>query len=130
MTAARVERRRSRRMAAGDAAVMPSIRIRPGYAAALVDISVDGALVETERGLSPGTRVELQMEIDARRCSVGGRVLRCAVAQLHASGVRYRSAIAFEPHLPWCPRSDGYPIPPARHGDDRDERARPTHGTF
>lgn len=105
---------------------MPAIRVRPGHVAAIVDVSETGALVETERGLPPGATVELQMEIDARRCVVRGRVLRCAVAQLRAAGVKYRSAIAFEQPVPWFMHSHGYLMPARGTGEDRAARADAT----
>ncbi len=118
MTPTRIERRHAARLTAADGTAVPPVRIRPGHAASIIDISAGGALVESERGLSPGTHIELQMDIGARRWSVRGRVLRCAVAQVHAAGVRYRSAIAFEQQVPWPARPDGYPVPGVRHSDD------------
>lgn len=103
-----------------------SVRVRPGHAAAIVDVSPGGALVETDRGLPPGGIVELQMESDARRSFVRGRVLRCAVSQVHASCVKYRSAIAFDHHLPWFVHPHGYTVPGVDLRAGRDERADPT----
>jgi hypothetical protein len=120
------ERRRSTRRQAAERTRV--IRIRPGHVGLIVDLSAGGMLVETDRGLAPGASVELQMEVDARRCVVRGRVLRCAIAQLHASGVRYRSAIAFEHHAATSVHAHGYPVPAADDGDDRAERAEATHG--
>ncbi len=128
MTPARIERRHAARLTAADGAAVPPVRIRPGHAASIVDISAGGALVESERGLSPGTHVELQLIIAAQRCSVRGRVLRCAVAEVHAAGVRYRSAIAFDQQVPWPVRPDGYAVPALHRSDDRGERAHATHG--
>jgi hypothetical protein len=105
---------------------VPSIRIRPGHDAAVVNISSGGLLVETERGLPPGVSVELQMDIDTRRCIVRGRVLRCTVAQLRAYGIRYRSAIAFDRRLAEYVHPPGYSVPVAANAADRDARAEAT----
>lgn len=104
-----------------------SARVRPGHSAAIVNVSAGGALVETERGLSPGTTVELQMENDAHRLLIRGRVLRCAVSQVQASKVKYRSAIAFDRHLPWCVERQGYAVPGPVMPAAREERAGATH---
>lgn len=122
------ERRRSLRLSADDHAGIPLIRIRPGYSAAVVDISAGGALVETARGFSPGVRVEVQVDTGARRWLVRGWVLRCSIAQLHAAGVTYRSAIAFEQPLPWFAPAYGHVVPAVLAGEDRDERTRPAAG--
>ena len=127
MTTQRVERRRFRRVNAGGWRPVPSVRVRPGCSATVVNVCAGGVFVETERGLPPGSVVEMQMELDARRCLVRGRVLRCAVAQLHGTGVKYRTAIAFDQHVPWLTHAHGYPIPTARTGDERDGRADATH---
>ena len=123
------ERRQDMRFARPDHRIV-SARIRPGQTAAVVNLSARGVLVETERGLSPGTTVEIQLEGDARRSLVRGRVLRCAVFQLQASRVKYRSAIAFDRHLPWFVDPHGYALPTAEMRAGRDERADATHSVL
>jgi hypothetical protein len=93
------ERRRHRR--ANDVAEHGIVcaRVRPGHAAIVVDVSPDGALVETGHRLLPGTIVVLHLETLDRRESVRGRVLRSRVAGLRASGISYRGAIRFESPL-------------------------------
>jgi PilZ domain-containing protein len=126
----RIERRAAARIKMYGLHPVPSIRIRPGHEAAVVNIAAGGVLVETERGLPPGASVELQMDINLRRSVMRGRVLRCAVAQLHASGIRYRSAIAFERRLAECIDPPGYSVPAASSAEDREARADATHVAF
>jgi hypothetical protein len=121
------ERRRSARMATTDQHHVRAALVRPGQLAEVIDLSVDGTLVETERGLRPGANVEMQLERASTRTFVRGRVLRCAVSQLHASCVKYRSAIAFERHLPWFADHQGYAVPSVDIRTGRDESADATH---
>ena len=93
------ERRRSRRACDPAEHGILCARIRPGHAAALVDVSPDGALIETAHRLLPGTIVVLHLESSDRRESIRGRVLRSVVAGLHAHGIAYRGAIRFESTL-------------------------------
>jgi PilZ domain-containing protein len=119
MTRHRIERRQCDRIAAGP---VPSIRVRPGCPARVVDVSAGGALLETDRGLPPGALVELQMDFETRRCIVRGRVLRCAVAELRASAVKYRSAIAFDHSLAWLVPRPPHSIAGPAAGESREER--------
>lgn len=77
-----------------------SARLRPGHWAAIVNVSDGGALVETARGLRPGTTVDLQFGTPERQTFVRGRVLRCAVTELRSSSILYHAAIAFEYPIP------------------------------
>jgi hypothetical protein len=77
-------------------------RVRPGHEVELIDISAGGALVECGRRLLPGTFVELHLTAADDRCAcVRGRVLRCAVVQVKATGMSYRGAIVFDRDLHW-----------------------------
>jgi hypothetical protein len=71
-------------------------RIRPGYPADVLDISADGALVDTAHRLRPGTVVDLQVETPAYRAQVRARVVHARVSDLGADRVRYRGGLAFE----------------------------------
>ena len=114
MTILTSDRRRTRREKCVEEHGVISIRVRPGYEAAVVDLSAGGALIETNHRLRPGHGVELHMETKSRRASVRGRVLRCAVVQVRPSYVCYRGAIGFDALLPWLVEDDGYPIPNAQ----------------
>ncbi len=89
------------------------VRIRPGHEAALVDVSAGGTLIETMYRLLPGRAVELTMKTSTNATAVSGRVLRCAVANVHPSSVSYRGAIGFDRPLSWGSSSvaDSGPMP-------------------
>ncbi len=72
------------------------VRVRPGREAVVINISPDGALIETTHRLLPGTAVELQLDSAGRRIFIRGRVLRCCVACVRPASLVYRGAIAFE----------------------------------
>jgi hypothetical protein len=100
--------------------------VRPGHHADIVNVSPGGALIETFRGLSPGRTIDLQIEAAKHRTVVRGRVLRCAIVQLLASHVTYRTAIAFDCHLPWFLFEYGYAVPGVERRVGREERASAT----
>jgi hypothetical protein len=91
-------------------------RVRPGHAAIVIDVSLDGALIETGHRLLPGTSVVLHFESLDRRESVRGRVLRSTVAAVRASGISFRGAIRFESPLSCLRPAHGpaYPLPITR----------------
>ena len=95
------DRRQTRRLLHSDEHGIVSTRVRPGHRAKLIDVSADGALIETNHRLLPGTCVELHVETRSHRTNVRGRVLRCAIVLVRPSWVCYRGAIGFERHLPW-----------------------------
>src|SRR5262249_19043829 len=103
-------RRRASRLAGQDDHGITSIRIRPGHPASVIDVSSHGAMLETTHRLLPGTTVELQIEAGKARASVRGRVVRCAVAEVRASSLSYRGAVAFDRHLHWF-ATDGRAMP-------------------
>lgn len=105
------DRRRTRRRHRVEDHGVLSVRIRPGYGARLIDVSADGALIETNCRLLPGNDVELHVETHTRRLTIRGRVLRCDVVHLRPSSVSYRGAIGFDRSLPWFIEEDGYRIP-------------------
>jgi PilZ domain len=78
-----------------------SASVRPGHRARLIDVSAGGALIETNHRLMPGKSMELQVEKEADRASIGGKVLRCVVVKLHPTWVCYRAAILFDKQLSW-----------------------------
>ena len=109
----RPDRRRDPRRHTLDEHGIVRARVRPGHEVALVDVSAGGALVESVHRLLPGTPIELHLASVGRSISVRGRVLRCAVAALEATGVWYRGAIGFDRELSWSPEYDelGYAVP-------------------
>jgi len=107
------ERRRQRRTSDAAEHGIVCARVRPGHAAIVVDVSPDGALIETGHRLLPGTVVALHFESLDGRVSVRGRVLRSTVAGLRTSGISYRGAIRFESPLTCLPSVHGaeYQVP-------------------
>jgi hypothetical protein len=75
-------------------------RLRPGRTAQVLNISQSGALIETDWRVVPGMRVDVQIGEAVPPFSMAGRVLRCHVALLERSRVRYRAALAFDHQLP------------------------------
>lgn len=119
----RDRRRESRTRGAGMRA-----RMRPGYQLSVIDLSVNGALVEAARPLRPGSHVDVQLETDARGAVVSARVTRCVVSAIHAErGITYRAALSFIDTCDWVREArtpEGYPVldqvssAPAREAGD------------
>lgn len=71
--------------------------LRPGQDVVVINLSSQGALLESSRRLCPGARAELQLaSLDARR-TLRVQVLRCAVTELNP--LRYRGAVQFDDRL-------------------------------
>jgi hypothetical protein len=123
-------RRMRRRQGVGDHGIV-STRVWPGCDVVLLDISANGALIETSHRLLPGAQIELHLATRERRTAVRGDVLRCSVARLRASGVCYRGAIAFDRVLGWFVdgnENDGYAVPTVEPASDRPARVSATRG--
>ena len=74
-----------------------SVRIRPGHVAQVINWSAQGALIETEMCLIPGSHVALQLICDNERLVVGSRVIRCSVSNISPGGrVSYRGGLLFD----------------------------------
>jgi hypothetical protein len=101
-------------------------RVRLGHRLVIVDVSSRGALVEGRSPLRPGSRVEVQLETDARRDLIAARVTRCGVVAIDPeAGVTYRAALAFAESCEWVREHtthDGYGLPSAN------ERGAPVDG--
>lgn len=94
-TVARIqERRRTDRLIPEVTRWQAQAVLRPGQAVVLVNISSQGALVESPARLRPGAQTELQLIGKAARRSVRGRLDRCHIASLVP--LCYRGAIVFE----------------------------------
>jgi hypothetical protein len=107
-----VERRRAPRIQDAATHGIVHVRVRPGHEAVLVNVSPDGAAIETPCRLLPGSGVELQLESMHGRTTVRGRVSRCAVIALDASRVTYGAVVCFESRLARLPcASPEYPVP-------------------
>lgn len=82
------------------AAALPGItamRLSPGEAVRLVNISASGVLVEGKTRFVPGTRVTVHFEGTITPNQIKARVVRCQVSAIGGGGaLQYQSAIAFE----------------------------------
>jgi PilZ domain len=132
-------------------------RVRPGYEASVLDVSISGILIETMHRLLPGTTIELQLWLADRRTSIRGHVLRSTVASLRRGPVLYRGAVAFDrPLAPFphnsqqstvnsqqstlnsrqstdygrLPTADGYAVPPSNATEKRHGREDATPPTL
>ena len=82
------------------AAVVPTIkgiRLSPGEAVTLVNISASGVLAEGKTRLVPGTRLTVHFDGGVKPPQIKARVVRCQVSAIGGGGsLQYQSAIAFE----------------------------------
>src|SRR6187455_228617 len=90
-------------------------RVRPGHRLVVVDVSSRGALVEGQRPLRPGSRVEVQLESETRGSMVAASVTRCLVSAIDPEGgVTYRAALSFTDSCDWVREAatrTGYGVP-------------------
>jgi hypothetical protein len=117
------ERRFARRITAVAELGIRQAKVRPGHEAAVLDISSNGALIETALRLMPGRQIELQIERGGQITPIRGRVMRSQVARVQPSRVSYRGAIGFEQPLAWLgvhAKQDEYAV----HGEPAGGRVR------
>jgi len=88
------ERRRECRCQSGGTRWRSLAILRPGQQVTLLNISSQGALVESASRLRPGARTEMQLAGPDTRVSVAGRLGRCYVAALEP--IRYRGVLLFD----------------------------------
>jgi len=90
---------------------LPNIRVsklRHGPAVSLIDLSVGGALVETDVQMRPGTSLTLEIASESEPpVFVPMRVLRCEVASVRSEATIYRGACEFSRPLPWAALVNG-----------------------
>ena len=70
--------------------------LRPGCLVAVIDLSANGAQVQSERPLRPGSRVHVRVAARNWTLAVSADVVRCSVWLLQADSVIYRGALRFE----------------------------------
>lgn len=90
------ERRRWPRQIYAGGRLPPRTRLRPGDLVTLVDVSRGGALVESGLRLRWGARCDVEWAADDGVVSVAARVVRCFVARVEPSVLRYRTALRFD----------------------------------
>jgi hypothetical protein len=76
-----------------------SVRLSPGDAVELLNISKSGVLVEGRTRFVPGTRVTVIFEGNFTPPSKTGKVIRCQVSFIVAGALRYDSGIQFDKRL-------------------------------
>ncbi len=93
-----VERRRTPRDSGEALSWVRELRVRPGLAATLVNLSEEGAVIETGTSLRPGAQAAIQLTSAKAARSICGQVVRSWVAAIlpDEGGVRYRGALMFE----------------------------------
>ena len=70
--------------------------LRPGCLVVVLDLSANGAQVQSERPLRPGSRVHVRVAARRWTLAVAADVVRCSVWLLQADSVIYRGALRFE----------------------------------
>ena len=70
--------------------------LRPGCLVAVLDLSANGAQVQSERPLRPGSRVHVRLAARNWTLAVAADVVRCSVWIVQADAVIYRGALRFE----------------------------------
>jgi hypothetical protein len=76
-----------------------SVRLSPGDAVDLVNISKSGVLVEGRTRFVPGTRVTVIFDGGFAPAQSKGKVVRCQVSSISGGTLRYQSGIQFEKKL-------------------------------
>ena len=104
-----MERRRASRRYPGPDEPISRLRLRMGRAVTVIDLSDDGALVESHTRLLPGTHVDVHVITRDGRILVRSRVTRCFISTLRADAVCYRGALAFGRLVDTAP--SGYAVP-------------------
>ncbi len=95
MDSALTERRREPRQPA-KALDIERATLRPGCLVAVLDLSANGAQVQSERPLRPGSRIHVRVAARHWTLAVAADVVRCSVWLLQADAVIYRGALRFE----------------------------------
>lgn len=95
------DRRRARRLGAGELPDDLCGRIRPGHQVRIINVSSLGVLIESNRRLLPGTNVELHLELGDGRHQTRARVVRCLVGVVTPNALTFQGALDVERPIPW-----------------------------
>jgi hypothetical protein len=99
-------RRQPRRSGIGEHGIH-SARVRPGIDARVLDVSAEGALIETAGRLLPGRRLILQLKFATGVVALRGAVLRCTVYHASVDRIAFHGALAFDRRLHWIVDPNG-----------------------
>ena len=91
-----VEERRAERRLTANALQIERATLRPGCLVAVLDLRANGAQVQSERPLRPGSRIHVRIAARNSTLAVDAGVVRCSVWILQADVVIYRGALRFE----------------------------------
>jgi hypothetical protein len=91
-----VEERRTEPRLAAAALQIERATLRPGCLVAVLDVSANGAQVQSERPLRPGSRIHIRIAARGGALAVAADVVRCSVWIVQADAVIYRGALKFE----------------------------------
>jgi hypothetical protein len=69
--------------------------LRPGCLVAVLDLSANGAQVQSERPMRPGSRIHVRIAARGGTLAVAADVVRCSVWIVQADAVIYRAALRF-----------------------------------
>jgi len=93
---ATVDGRRAPRMDPSDAGFSREVKLSPGGAAEIVNVSDSGLLVEGKTRLSTGAKVTVTLTGKEQK-RLTGRVVRCQVCAIHRDGtMTYQTALALD----------------------------------
>ena len=105
------------------------MRLSPGEAVSLVNISASGVLVEGKTRFVPGTRVTVHFEGTIKPNQIKARVVRCQVSAIGGGGsLQYQSAIAFEGRMDLPVEESALPAVGGRGPAPVEERPAPKKG--
>jgi hypothetical protein len=76
-------------------------RIRPGHVARVMNLSAEGALIETARRLVPGGIADLHLEAGELRHATRVRVARSEVSRVLPDAMCFCCAVTFDVRLAW-----------------------------
>lgn len=76
-------------------------RIRPGHVARVMNLSAEGALIETARRLVPGGIADLHLEAGELRHATRVRVARSEVSRVLPDAMCFCCAVTFDLRLAW-----------------------------
>ena len=90
------ERRTDKRCTA-EALRVSLATLRPGRHVRVIDLSPAGVLVQADRPLRPGSRVQIRLVLASSTVSITAHIVRCSVSAIHPEyGVAYRAALRFD----------------------------------
>jgi hypothetical protein len=96
-----LDRRRQPRRSEVDEHGIHRARVHPGIDVRLLDVSTEGAAIETAHRLLPGRRLTLHLSFATCALAIRSSVVRSVVSHASADRIVYRGALAFEQRLQW-----------------------------